>query len=80
MFTENITTFIIRETLVGMGKTLNRWLLTCQTGNALSSFVKEGNPYLMTHLTHFIYGYMACEKVNPLPPLYGLLSPISSKE
>ena len=43
--------------------------------------------YLTTHSTHFIYGYMASdrvkdhsdnEKVNPLPP-HGLLFPISSK-
>ena len=50
--------------------------------------VFEGNVYLTTHSTHFIYGYMASdimvndisdsEKGNPLPPR-GLLFPISSK-
>ena len=44
--------------------------------------------YLMTHSTHFIYGYMASDMVkdhsdsergNPLPP-HGLLFPINSKE
>ena len=39
--------------------------------------------YLMTHSTHFIYGYMVkdhsdCERGNPLPP-HRLLFPISSK-
>ena len=44
--------------------------------------------YLMTHSTHFIYGYMASgslvedhsdsERGNPLPP-HGLLFPTSSK-
>ena len=43
--------------------------------------------YLMTHSTHFIYGYMASdmvkdnsdsEKGNPLPP-HRLLFPINSK-
>ena len=43
--------------------------------------------YLMTHSTHFIYGYMASDMVknqsyskrgNPLPP-HRLLFPISSK-
>ena len=37
--------------------------------------------YLMMHLTHFIYGYMAKDhrgnkKENPLQPLHGLLFPI----
>ena len=44
--------------------------------------------YLTTHSTHFVYGYMASDMVknhsdserrNPLPPLHGLLFPISSK-
>ena len=46
--------------------------------------------YLTTHSTDFIYGYMASdiimvkdhsdsERGNPLPPLNGLLFPISSK-
>ena len=37
--------------------------------------------YLMTHSTHFIYSYMASdsERGNLLPPLHGLLFPISSK-
>ena len=39
--------------------------------------------YLMTHSTHFIYGYMVkdhsdSEKENPLPP-HRLLFPINSK-
>ena len=54
--------------------------------------IKEGNGrkemfYLMTHSTHFIYGYMASdmvkdhsdsEKGNPLPP-HRLLFPINSR-
>ena len=41
---------------------------------------KEGNVFLTTHSTHFIYGYMASdsERGNSLPP-HGLLFPISSK-
>ena len=47
---------------------------------------KEGRKemfYLMTHSTHFIYGYMVkdhsdSERGNPLPP-HGLLFPINSK-
>ena len=44
--------------------------------------------YLMTHSTYFIYGYVALDirltttqiaRGNPLPPLHGLLFPISSK-
>ena len=49
---------------------------------------KEDMFYLMTHLTHFIYGYMISdvamdnrenERRNPLSPLQWLL-PISSKD
>ena len=41
--------------------------------------------YLMTHSTHFIYGYMVkdhsdSERGNLLPALHGLLFLISSKE
>ena len=35
--------------------------------------------YLRTHSTHFIYGYMASEMGNPLPP-HRLLFPTSSKD
>ena len=42
---------------------------------------KEGRKemfYLTTHSTHFICGYMASEKGNPLPP-HRLFFPINSK-
>ena len=50
---------------------------------------KEGQFYLMTHSTHFIYAYMGytygkgppgSEKGNPRPPLNGLLSLINSND
>ena len=45
---------------------------------------REGNAYLMTHSTHFIYGYMVSDhsksdRENMLPQLHGLHFPISSK-
>ena len=45
---------------------------------------KEGHILFKTHSTHYIYGYMASdhldsERGNPMPPLHGLIFPISSK-
>ena len=56
----------------------------------LNNFKKKGrkNVYLTTHLSHFIYSYLASDLVqdqsaskrgNLLLPLHGLLFPISSK-
>ena len=40
--------------------------------------------YLTAHPTHFIYGYMVKDhsdnkRDNPLPPLHGLLFPLSNQ-
>ena len=72
-----ITQFILQYSFT------NKKILCDQKGK------KERNVYLMTHSTHFIYGYMVSDiwlkttvgkGGNLLLLLHGLLFPISSKE
>ena len=64
--TQHILFMFIKEGNVLFNDTLNTFYFTTHsthfilrhTQHILFTVIKEGNVYLMTHSTHFIYGYM----------------------